>query len=373
MSKLKKNIGLDARMWNHPGIGRYIRELSAAIVPLMGDELYSFIGKQSDIQNFFLTSGSPIKPRCIEARSKIYSLREQWEMPQKTIDLDLLHVPHFNIPLFLKKKLVVTVHDLIYLHEPRASRSRLGGAYTSWMLQSIEKKADAVITVSQYTKDDLIEHFPDLSPEQVVVIHEAPSALFRKISDLSVLEEPKKRFSISRPFVLFVGTLKPHKNIPILIEAMKVLRELRGIEHEVVIVGRKDERNESLLKLMSENNFVRYLGELSDEDLLLIYNLADLFVLPSFFEGFGLPAVEAMACGTPVLLSNRASLPELAPSKDILFDPLKVDALIELLYNAINNREFRKNMIDMGLEKLKKFSWQRAARETMQVYRQVMS
>ncbi len=315
-----KKIGLDARMWDHPGIGRYIRELSRELVNRSTNINISFIGNSRLIQDFFGSDKhSIIKPSCVEAHSKIYSLAEQWEIPQKSSRCDLLHVPHFNIPIFLKKKLVVTIHDLIYLHEPKASRSKFGKVYTTWLLKVIEKKAAAVITVSEYTKNDLLNYFPGLRAERVFVTHEAPSALFKKIEDKSALQRIKQQLGLSRPFVLFVGTLKPHKNLSTLIKAVKILRDKKAIDHELVVVGRKDERQKELLKLIYQNSFVRYLGELPDAELVALYNLADVFVLPSTYEGFGLPAVEAMACGTPVITSNRSSLPEVIGSAGLSF------------------------------------------------------
>ncbi len=369
----KKTVGLDARMWDHPGIGRYIRELSRELVGLAKGMDISFIGNPKSIRDFFTTAkNSNGVPSCIDAHSKIYSLAEQWEIPQKTSSLDLLHVPHFNIPVFLKKKLVVTIHDLIYFHQPDASRSKFGKTYMTWLLKVIEKKASGVITVSEYTKRDLLNYFPGLSAERVFVTYEAPSPLFKQIEDPLVLQPVKDRYGLSKPFVLFVGTLKPHKNLPVVVNALKILRDSKGIEHELVLVGRKDPQHQTLLNLVARNPFVRHLGECADSDLRALYNLADVFVLPSYFEGFGLPVVEAMACGTPVISSDRSSLPEVVGSAGALFNPDKVDALSDLLYNILTNQELRKNMSKMGLEQVKKFSWRRTAEQTLKVYEKIL-
>jgi len=334
----------------------------------------SFIGNPKSIQDFLSASNNlRTVPSYIEANSKIYSLAEQWEIPRKSNSLDLLHVPHFNIPVFLKKKLVVTVHDLIYLHEPDASRSKFGKAYVTWLLKMIRKKAAAVIAVSEYTKNDLLSHFPGFSAERVFVTHEAPSPIFKKIESPSTLQKTRQRYGLLRPLVLFVGTLKPHKNLVTLIHAIKILTERKVIDHDLVVVGRKDERQKGLLKLIHQNSFVRYLGELEDSELVALYNLADVFVLPSYYEGFGLPVVEAMACGTPVITSNRSSLPEIIGSAGLSFDPNQVDALVELLYNILSNQELRKNMSNIGLEQVKGFSWRKTAEETLKVYDRVMS
>ena len=368
------SVGLDARMWDHPGIGRYLRELSYELLEGASNEAISLIGNSRLIKNSFPVLKNPdARLSCVEADSKIYSVHEQWEMPWKAWQFDLLHVPHFNIPVFSKNKMVVTVHDLIYLHEPRASRSRFGRAYAGRLLKIIAKKAAAVIAVSDSTKKDLLDHFPELSSDRIFVTHEAPSALFKKIDDASELSAVKRRYGLEKPFILFIGTFKPHKNIPTLIRALKVLREGRAVDHELILVGRKDERNTELIRLIGENQFVRCLGELSNREIAVLYNLAEVFVLPSYYEGFGLPVIEAMACGTPVIASNRTSLPEVVGGAGLLFDPERVDALTELLYNAISDQELRKNLSKLGLERAKTFTWRRAAEKTLQVYRQVMN
>ena len=161
-------------------------------------------------------------------------------MPGKARSLDLLHVPHFNIPVLLKTKLVVTIHDLIYLHEPGASKSFFGKAYVAWLLKTIEKKASAVIAVSQHTKNDLLDQFPRFSKDRVFVTYEASSPLFHKISNPLELQGVRNRHSLSKPFILFVGTLKAHKNVLTLIRALKILRETKGVDHDLVLVLKKN-------------------------------------------------------------------------------------------------------------------------------------
>ena len=302
----------------------------------------------------------------------VYSLAEQWELSFFSRRVDLLHVPHFNIPVLGAKKLVVSVHDLIYLKGDEHSGSSLGRAYAEFMFKSIERKADAVIAVSQYTQQDLLEHFPKLKG-RTFVTHEAASFLFQPVTAQGDLETAKKKYSLQRPFVLFVGSLKKHKNVPLLIEAVASIRRDKKIDLELVLVGRQDKKEKELLSMVQANrSFVRTLGQMSDEELVHLYNLAEVFVLPSLWEGFGLPALEAMACGTPVLASDRASLPEVVQDAAILFDPTRVDALKDALYNVLQNSELRQKMRRMGIEQAKKFSWERTASETFAVYERVL-
>ncbi len=370
-------------MWDHPGIGRYIRELSAALISFSSEYQFTFYGytkvtgpatsaspPEGEPADVLMAGASPVT--FVNTRSKVYSILEQFEIPFSYKNTDLLHIPHFNIPVFYPKKLVVTVHDLTYLHDPGASRAPLAGIYAHFLLKVISKKASAILTVSEYTKNDLLNSFPGLRPDKVFVTHEAVSPFFRKVDDPEILKRAKKTFSLEKPFVLSVGSLKPHKNIPALIRAIAALRTKKEFSHELVLVGRKDENNPELLKLMQEHSFVHYLGELGDEDILLLYNLTDVFVLPSFREGFGLPVLEAMACGAPVICSNQTSLPEVAGEAGLFFDPHKVDALEELLYNILQNNELRKKMSRAGLERVKQFSWERTAKKTLEVYRKVL-
>lgn len=337
-------------MWDHPGIGRYLRELSRRLLEKTPPDWLCLLGR------------SPQSHRKLH--SPIYSLREQFEVLLAARDLPVLHVPHFNIPVMRKKKLVVTIHDLIYVREPKASKSRFGQSYARWLMKTIARRADAVLTVSEFTRKDLLEAFPEMSPDRVFTTPEAASRIFRPIRDAEALGAVRKKYSLQAPFVLFVGSLKPHKNLPALVGAMSRLREEKKLPHELVLVGRGDMKNKP--------SFVRHWAEVPDEDLACVYNLAQLLVLPSFWEGFGLPVLEAMACGTPVIASNCASLPEVAGEAALLFDPLRIDALAELIYNVLEKKELREKMRRMGIEQARLFSWEKTADITLRVYRQVL-
>ncbi|MBI4352754.1 MAG: glycosyltransferase family 4 protein [Candidatus Omnitrophica bacterium] len=361
-------IGLDVRMWDHPGIGRYIRELVRAMKKEAPGERFCLLGYRRRRDEILDGAGNAFGFR--EVSSGIYSLSEQLEMAAKAKDFDLLHVPHFNIPLLFKGKLVVTVHDLIYLREPAASKKFLAQAYARFFFKAIAGKAAAVIAVSEYTKRDFLGMFPSVSPDRVSVTYEAASPVFRRM-EKERLEEIRRRHGLNGPFVLFVGSLKPHKNVPALIRAVELLRNRNAFPVDLVLVGRKDARDGELFRTVKERRFVHYLGELKDEEVAALYNLAAVFVLPSFREGFGLPALEAMACGTPVIASNRASLPEVIGGAGMLFDPHEVDALAEALNKVLANKKLSEEMSQKGLERVKEFSWEKAARQTLQVYRKL--
>ena len=365
----KYSVAVDVRMWNHPGIGRYIRELTKQPAYRSFENKIYFLGR-AQFKNEILSGGSGDAFK--EASSGIYGLAEQFEIPLKAGGADLLHVPHFNVPLLFRGKLVATIHDLIYVRGENTLRSGAGRAYVRFLLNHIAKKAAAVITVSENTKRELLAFLPKMPSDRVFVTYEAASPIFKKIEDREKLDRARAHHALHKPFVLFVGSLRLHKNVSVLIKSLIFLREKKGMTHELVLAGCMDPRNTELLDLMKRHSFVRHFDQLSDEALVSFYNLADLFVLPSFVEGFGLPAIEAMACGTPVVVSNRSSLPEIVGEAGTLVDPYQVDALSEVIYNVLKNRELRETMSKKGLERAKLFSWERTAQQTLEVYRQVL-
>ncbi len=362
-------VAIDARMWDHPGIGRYIRELTKQPRYRSFENKIYFLGYPR-FKNEILGVGS--SDAFKEVSSRIYGLAEQFEIPRKTRGINLLHVPHFNVPLLFQGKLVATVHDLIYLRAENTLPSGAGRAYIRFLLNHIAKKAAAVITVSENTKRELLEFLPKMPSDRIFVTYEAASPVFKKIDDHERLAKIRTVHRLHKPFVLFVGSLRAHKNVPTLIRSLISLREKRGVAHELILAGRMDPRNTELLGLMNGHSFIRHFDQLPDEELVSFYNLADLFVLPSFMEGFGLPVMEAMACGTPVVVSNRSSLPEIVGEAGTLFDPYQVDALSEVIYNVLKNRELRETMSKKGLERAKLFSWEKTAQQTLEIYRQVL-
>lgn len=360
----RQKVTLDARMWRHAGIGRYISELSKALaavdggldVTLLADASFPHAGKVS----------------LKKTTSGIYGVAEQIEVPLKSWGADLLHVPHFNVPLFFPGKIVTTVHDLIYLRDPQSLRSRLGRAYAARLFDRVARKSSAIITVSANTKRDFLERFPRVAEEKIHVIPEAASSSFHPVGEEVLLAQARAKFNLKKPFVLFVGSLKPHKNVQGLIEALLRVRERHGLDYELVIVGRSDPKHLEILDFARRHSFVKVLGEQPDAELPALYTLADLFVLPSFYEGFGLPILEAMACGAPVLVSSRASLPEVAGPAGKIFDPGRVDAFSEALYTILKNKDLRQEMSRKGIERARMFSWKKTAEETVRIYQKVL-
>jgi len=364
----KDLIGLDLRMWAHPGIGRYMRELFGAMFKQEDPKRFVYLAHEGDEPSIFeaLRGG-----RFVPARSKIYSLAEQSELSKFSREAGLLHVPHFNAPLACRSKLVVTIHDLIYLKEKRFSGNPLAKLYVRALLGGIQKNANAVIAVSDFTRRDLVLTFPGLA-DRTSVIHEAASSNFLA-GDARSAADVREKFGLSGEYALFVGSLKAHKNLPVLLDAFDSLWRKADIPAQLVIVGRKDPKETALLERIERSRaYVNYLGEQPDETLSALYRGARTLVIPSLWEGFGLTAIEAMASGTPVISSDRASLPEVVGDAGLLFDPESAEQLEAHLTRIFKNDMLRNTLSRQGLERAKNFSWKKAALETLAVYEKVL-
>jgi glycosyltransferase involved in cell wall biosynthesis len=349
-------IGLDLRMWDHPGIGRYMRELVTEMGKKDGSRFHvlGYERHAKDIMPRF-RGGS-----FTAANSKIYGLAEQSELSVFSSRVKLLHVPHFNAPLFCRAKLVATIHDLIYLKEKRFSGSVIGKIYVKSMISGVARNASAVIAVSEFTRKDLEKAFPAVSGK-TRVIYEAAAGHFGPDG------------TKGGDYFLFVGSLKAHKNLGVLLDAFERVRSNRP-DAKLVVVGRKDPKEAALTaRVESLAPSVRYLGEQPDEALPGLYRGARALVIPSLWEGFGLTAIEAMACGTPVISSDRASLPEVVGDAGILFDPENADILAGHMLKVLKDDVFRAELSKKGLERSERFSWERAARDTMAVYDKVLA
>ncbi|MBD3379391.1 MAG: glycosyltransferase [Candidatus Omnitrophica bacterium] len=354
-------IGFDARMIGHPGIGRYIRCLIEGILEISeGEELVLF----GDPDKLRVFKGA----EAVEWKAPIYSVREQYGSPYGKAGIDILHVPHFNIPIKYKGKLVVTVHDLIYLLFPRAVSNPAARWYAGFMFSRIARRADAVIAVSEHTKSDMARLFGAENAERIRVIHEAVSADFRKIENEEEIKELRVRYDINKPFILYVGSVKPHKNVVTLLEVFNRIRAY-GLDIQLVIAGRWDTKENRIRKEVEKEN-VKYLGEVPSEDLHGLYSAARALVHLSLYEGFGLTVLEAMKCGTPAVVSSTSSLPEVAGEAALTVNPLNIGQITDTVYNVLINNTLRDGMVEAGYRRVKEFSWRKAAAETLALYKE---
>jgi glycosyltransferase involved in cell wall biosynthesis len=368
---MESEVTIDARMLGYSGIGTYLKNLLENYARTECE--FSFrlaCPRQESVLEF----GSD-RFSWVRADAPIYGLREQWQIPRAARSADLLHCPHYNVPCFYGGKLVVTIHDLTHIMDRTFRRTLASLVYARPMLAIATRKADHIIADSEFTKRQIVARLR-VAPEKVAVIYLGVSPYFRARNHEEAFQEASSALQLQRPYILYVGMLKPHKNIPTLIRAFALLRERRKLEHQLVIVGDDPKWKEGLVSLCSQLGIaghVSFFPRLAHAILPQVYAGADLMVMPSFIEGFGLPVLEAMACGTAVVCSRAASLPEVAGDAAEYFEPSNVEDLAAGLERVLGSREFREMLRRKGLERVKLFSWHECARRTLDVCRKVLN
>jgi len=363
-------ITIDARMLGFSGIGTYLKNLLENCARM--DCEFSFrlaCPRQESVREF----GSE-RFTWVRADAPIYGLREQWQIPRVAKGSDLLHCPHYNVPCFYRGRLLVTIHDLTHIMDRTFRRTLPSLVYARPMLAVASRKADHIVAVSEFTKRQIVERLR-IAPEKVTVIYHGVSSHFRVSNHEQASQAASSALQLRRPYLLYIGTLKPHKNIPTLIRAFALLRGRRKVEHQLLIVGDDPKWKEELVSLCSRLGIaghVSFFPHVAHAILPQVYAGADLMVMPSFIEGFGLPVLEAMACGAPVVCSRAASLPEVAGHAAEFFEPSSVDDLAEAIERVLSSPERQAELRQKGLERAKQFSWGECARRHCEVYRRVL-
>lgn len=278
--------------------------------------------------------------------------------------LDVFFSPTHYLPAGYRIPSVISILDISYLHFPELFNRKDLIMLKYWGKYSI-KKAKKIITISHSSKNDIIKAY-GVPPHKVEVIYPGIKQVTKIGGSNKTMEEMKEKFKINSKYVLFVGTLQPRKNIVRLIEAFS---QIKG-DYELVIVGRKGWQYEEILDAPEKfgiKNKVIFIHDASDEDLPTLYKNAEIFVLPSLYEGFGLPVLEAMKYGCPVITSNVSSLPEAGGDAAQYVDPQSVSDITEKMQKLLDDEDLRKEFIKKGNEQIKKFSWEKSARETLKV------
>ena len=281
---------------------------------------------------------------------------------------DVAHFTNGMIPPGSPVPTVVTVHDMSLRLHPRCHPFRRLLINRPLVTVAI-RNATAMVTVSNSARRDLLRLY-GIPPDRVAVVHEAAAPIFQAIRDIEHLERVRRRYSLPERFVLYVGAIEPRKNLRRLVQAFARARA-RGVPHHLVCVGPYGWSSRNLVRVIERldlNEVVQFAGYVPLHDLPAIYNLGELFVFPSVYEGFGLPVVEAMACGTPVITSNTSSLDEIASGAAETIDPYDVDAMAEALVRLLTTADRRRELALRGLERAKRFSWTHTAREMLAIY-----
>lgn len=286
--------------------------------------------------------------------------------------LDVFHGPCHSVPRSLRSRLIITLHDLMVMRRRDfVEPGRI--AFLTKQVRASVTRADAIIASSEFTKAEIVEVL-DVPPERIRVIHIGIAPVYCQINDSGKVEQIKAKYGIARPYVLFVGNIEPKKNIETLIRAFAALPNDWTSSLSVVVVGHKDWHFPALQVVVRECRAERdvvFTGPVEDDDLPFLYVGAALFVFPSLFEGFGIPVIEAMACGVPVVASNRTAIPEVAGHAAMLVDPLDVAQMTDAMRRLLSDTQMRNEHIRRGLQHAQAFSWGKAARETLQLYQDV--
>jgi len=360
------------------GIGRYTRELIAALAQQDSRAPYVLFAANPTGRALPPTPGPNFRwsPTRLSAdwlarlwhRARLPLLIELWTGP-----IALLHSPDFTLPPVRRgTRTLLTVHDLSFARTPETATPGLR-AYLNAVVPRSVGRADHVLADSEATRQDLLE-LCQTPPDKISVLYSGVDSRFRPITDAAELARIRDRYSIgSEPFILSVGTIQPRKNYERLIEAFR-RSEIEGVR--LVIAGGKGWLDQPIYQQAAASGLgkrIQFLGFVDDEDLPALYSAADVFAFPSLYEGFGLPALEAMACGTPVVTSNVSSLPEVVGDAAVTIDPLDVDALAGALAMAVADSALRDNLIASGLEQAKRFSWANAARQLREHYQRLLA
>lgn len=343
----KQNIRvIDARMINMSGIGTYIKN----------NIRYGFytaaMGNPADIKEF--ESGLEVIP----FQDKIYGIKEQLHFPYKELRKmkpTVLHVPHYNVPVFYRGKMVVTIHDLTHLVCSQFLPNKFAYVYARIMLGIATRKASKIITVSECTKKDILKYYKRTNADKIVVTYEDISPVFSHKEKESVIYlYDKFKIPSDKKILMYVGNLKPHKNLGRLVEAYS---KIDNIDDTVLVLVGKAFDNYDLKKVEEQYDLkgrIFHTGIVTDEELVDFYNLAELFVFPSIYEGFGLPPLEAMACGTPVVSSDSSSMPEVLGEAAEYFNPYNIDEMVRAINNQLKLKKEENPAVQKGYAQVKK-------------------
>lgn len=364
-------IGIDARLvfYHQAGIGQYILRLTQALAQINRDDQFIVFKSRKDKTRVVEQSNFKIERLWTPSHHRFERLAISAEL--LPFALDVLHSPDFIPPAHPRCPSVITMHDLAFLKYPRLLTRDSARYYGQ--VDVAARQADHIIAVSQSTKRDTVQLL-GVPENKITVIYEAAHPLFAPLPNSDAQAHVQARYHLPKDFILFVSTIEPRKNLPTLLRAFRRLRDNYKLDAGLAIVGNRGWLFQEVDQVIAElklGDEIRFLGGVPNEELVHLYNAAKLFVFPSFYEGFGLPPLEAMACGTPVIASNVSSLPEVIGDAGILIDPNDAEALTVAMWRVLSDENLQREMRDKGLKRAATFSWKRTAQETLAVYRLV--
>jgi glycosyltransferase involved in cell wall biosynthesis len=364
----KPLITVDVRKINDSGIGTYIKNLLPKVISITPNLDYSLIikqGRSSDLVNKYPWMDSH-NIFVIEAKSDPLSIMEQFEIPQVVPTKTTLYwATQFNVPILLKKKILVTIHDVIHLAQPHLTGGIKYSLYLKLMLAAIRVKQAEVVTVSNFTKSEILNH-SSISPEQVTVSYAGVGDRWYKVKKIEQ--------QYAKPYILFVGNVKRNKNLHNLLRAFKSV--MHRIPHDLLIIGEQEKMRTIDRDIVAEaeaiSDRVKFTGYVSEEALEQYFAHASVLILPSFYEGFGSPPVEAFACGCPVIVSNVSALPEIGQDAALYCDPFSVTDIAEKIVTILTDESLRLKLIEKGKIRASELTYGMAAEKTVQVINNIV-
>jgi len=366
-------IGIDARIAHYSGGGirNYVVHLLESLAELDGDGDYCILHSRKD-DTFSSLDGSF---RSVACWTPSHHRLERWTLSVEIarLGLELLHSPDFIPPTFGYDRSVITVHDLNFLYYPRFLTAESRRYYNGQIEWAVEH-ADHILADSHATEADLTSLL-DVAPDKVTVVHLAADPSFRPVPEAAA-RQTAASYDLEPGFLLFVGTLEPRKNVPGLLLAYRIVLDEKVTNEPLVLVGGKGWLYEEIfdrVEALDLENHVHFVHGVPDADLPGLYSAASVLAMPSFYEGFGLPALEAMSCGTPVVVADRASLPEVVGDAGQLIDPEDPGDIAGALKRVLTDESERERMREAGLKQAEAFSWTRVARETRAVYEELLT
>lgn len=383
------------------GAGRYIINLVKNLFEIDSGDEFILTGRY--ITDEYLLLAEELKQFYLKVNDSVNKLSFKLiKTTQKKLDLsnklgfppmefygfkaDVFHCPDFLIPPTLNNKIILTIHDLAFIRFPQFNFDWFVKKYTNLVRRNANNAA-AVIADSESTKNDIVEFF-GLNEDKVTVVHLAGDEIFKKLKVSEIDRSVAAKYKITKKFMLSTGTIEPRKNYVTLIKAFNKLKSGNRVKIngssiggsggtsnlQLVIAGRTGWMSEPAIAEYNNSPFkddIIFAGRVSDTELLQMYNMAELFVYPSIFEGFGLPVVEAMQCGLPVIASNSSSIPELVDDKRLLFDPGDEGDILDKTNFVLSSDKLKARLSEEALNNAAKFSWKNTAQKTLEVYRKI--
>ncbi len=366
-------IAIDARKVRDFGLGTYVRNLIRELAEIDRENTYHVLTGPAGRDAF---KRLPENFHLAVERSPVYSVRELFALSWRLLRLkaDLYHATHYVLPLLLPCRTVVTIHDIIHLLYPEFLPNRLAFFYAERMIRRSLQRGDRILTVSRNTRDDLMSYF-QVDGEKIEVVYNGIEDTFRGALATDDLERWMRNLGLERPYLLFVGNPKPHKNLDNVVKAYGRALQMHDFPHKLVCVGDRGGvefkiRQRSAQLGISER--IVLLGHVAQEALPAIYQGAAAFLYPTLYEGFGLPVVEAMASGVPVITSNTSALKEIAAGYAELVNPLDLDAMAVAIVRCVSDADHRKSLAKLGRRRSEDFRWRQAAEKTLEIYRQAI-